>query len=599
MRLRAASVASHAWLVCAFSVPLLIVVAAFICFVLSFYSSSIPHRPHGKLADVSTSYHPWKTPARYEASVYASLEESVPGNATQFFETAQLLWHVGPQDTTNKYPKLHKEVSVDIPRKLRAGDPSGPVLFAHIFLQEAGQLTPHPNVTDPHLAHAVAALALWDSLPQSSDDAKALSTSSLAPDPEHLIATTSVSWALLLEEFSVDPNVKFRSSLNSEDHSVPNQAYYNPTVFLNSITKSTAPYEIVLTRVSSFLPAPVFPRSFRVIIDLDGIHKACISAKAMLESLSKGHIIGAFDRNTTTEFEASISNSWLHEHQIMAKGNLVQYFIHTHSLGTIFWFVLLAHALIVLLLFALATSSLYWMGPLANWAGVSRVSLAMMVANDILSAFHILGTSGSLLAALFDLSHLINGYIVMRMLGMPSNPLKWPQKLYRRAFRIPCATADDLNTPNSFEKSCGSAPESRQRDRIIAARKSIDNTSMYWIRRACIPVAAIAALFAFFNSESGLWSAEFVERFGLGVSITLVSTCLVPQIVLNYQLRTGSLLPPTDYIFAIIGFTGEVLISYITGYKDENTYDKHIIPYSICNIIVIAQWIWYYKNKQD
>ncbi|KAJ2789367.1 hypothetical protein H4R20_007195, partial [Coemansia guatemalensis] len=218
MELRAAAVRSRVWLACALSVPLLVAVIAFMCIVLSFYTPSLPLRSLGGLSNVSAGYRPWKEPARYEASVYASLEENVPLNATRFFKKAQLLWHVGPQDAAIKYPNLRKEVSVDIPRELRSGDTDGPVLFAHVFVQEAGQFTHHPNVADPQLAHAVAALALWRSPPQSSDNVDALLAGRLVADPEHLIAATSVSWAMLLDRIAVDPVTKSQASLDGGNY---------------------------------------------------------------------------------------------------------------------------------------------------------------------------------------------------------------------------------------------------------------------------------------------------------------------------------------------------------------------------------------------
>ncbi|KAJ1996786.1 hypothetical protein GGI04_005647, partial [Coemansia thaxteri] len=100
----------------------------------------------------------WQAPFAYEAKVYASLDQHISNNSASFFERAQLLWHIEPQNIENTYPVFRRKVSADIPQSLRLGADSNQTLYAHVFMQRAGQFTPHPNMSDPLLVSSKAVL---------------------------------------------------------------------------------------------------------------------------------------------------------------------------------------------------------------------------------------------------------------------------------------------------------------------------------------------------------------------------------------------------------------------------------------------------------
>ncbi|KAJ1814490.1 ethionine resistance protein, partial [Coemansia sp. RSA 2675] len=118
----------------------------------------------------------WQEPFAYEAKVYASLSPNSP-NHESFFKTAQLLWHIEPQQLANRYPVFRSKVNVRIPSQLRFNPNPGQGLYAHIFVQQTGRFNPHPDFTDPYLVSSQIPLVRWSERTSKSLDTSSSDTS--------------------------------------------------------------------------------------------------------------------------------------------------------------------------------------------------------------------------------------------------------------------------------------------------------------------------------------------------------------------------------------------------------------------------------------
>ncbi|KAJ1723439.1 hypothetical protein LPJ61_005824, partial [Coemansia biformis] len=154
---RAANLAVWAAIVLAVAVPLALVGD------ILFSSLAAPYFVHyasvlGLRSD-ATCRLSWKEPFEYEARVYASTQRNVLNGSADFFDTAQLLWHVKPVSIGERYPLHRTTAKVTLPREFMASHNSSLGMYAHLFVQRAGQFSPHPNTSDPLLAYSWAQLA--------------------------------------------------------------------------------------------------------------------------------------------------------------------------------------------------------------------------------------------------------------------------------------------------------------------------------------------------------------------------------------------------------------------------------------------------------
>ncbi|ORX66735.1 hypothetical protein DL89DRAFT_259866 [Linderina pennispora] len=85
----------------------------------------------------------WKEPFEYEAKVYVNNKSCDSDSLETFFQNATEVWHIEPQSLANRYPVFEKRLSLNL---TDTGHKS-----MCVFIQKAGQFTPHPNISDPHL----------------------------------------------------------------------------------------------------------------------------------------------------------------------------------------------------------------------------------------------------------------------------------------------------------------------------------------------------------------------------------------------------------------------------------------------------------------
>ncbi|KAJ2185387.1 hypothetical protein GGH18_004406 [Coemansia sp. RSA 530] len=222
----------------------------------------------------------------------------------------------------------------------------------------------------------------------------------------------------------------------------------------------------------------------------------------------------------------------------------------------------------------------------------------MTISSEVLQLLQSALHSDSVLDGLMDISVVINVYVVARMLGAPRNPFKWPRLMYQRIGlrKQPIAAIDGNTRPDVLTEKDRPIQQPAHLTRIIDARKSVDAQSARWIQKLFVPVVACAGILALFENEYNPLSWKYVDDAGRWVAIVIVSTCLVPQIMVNHRLRTASLLPPTDYVFTLVVVFAQALMSRID--EGDGSMSIYMVLYYVCNAVVLLQWMRY-KAKQD
>ncbi|KAJ2832972.1 hypothetical protein FBU31_001989, partial [Coemansia sp. 'formosensis'] len=207
----------------------------------------------------------WQEPFSYEAKVYASLSPDVLSDMDHFFENAQLLWHIEPQSIGKRYPAFRNRVRVNIPSQLRSNPSHHQILYAHMFIQKAGQFNPHPDFSDAHLVSSKIPLVQWSNIASKIVDNKSL----LEPNREQaweLLGTNCAAWAIVLEN-----NVYSLNDIPSYlqvTYESSNTAMYNPPLLPNTFTKVQPKGQPVASLKDKQLSADVYQQFIDVELEL-------------------------------------------------------------------------------------------------------------------------------------------------------------------------------------------------------------------------------------------------------------------------------------------------------------------------------------------
>ncbi|KAJ2690351.1 hypothetical protein IWW39_000750, partial [Coemansia spiralis] len=223
----------------------------------------------------------WQEPFAYEAKVYASLSPN-SSNHESFFKTAQLLWHIEPQQLANRYPVFRSKVNIRIPSQLRSNPNPGHGLYAHIFVQKAGRFNPHPDFMDPYLVSSQIPLVRWSERASKSLDTSSSDTPSEDLTPK-LLGVDSASWAIVLENHVYSQlTVPFNLQIT---HGHSNTGTYNPLLLPNTFTNSQPKKKPLVALRGSQLVADVYQQTIDVDIELSGIRRGWVSVKNILRHI--------------------------------------------------------------------------------------------------------------------------------------------------------------------------------------------------------------------------------------------------------------------------------------------------------------------------
>ncbi|KAJ2737382.1 hypothetical protein IW152_000106 [Coemansia sp. BCRC 34962] len=552
----------------------------------------------------------WQEPFAYEAKVYASLSPNI-SNHESFFETAQLLWHIEPQQLANRYPVFRNKVNVRVPSQLRSSPSPGQGLYAHIFVQVAGRFNPHPDFTDPYLVSSQIPLVRWsDRTPKLLDTASS-DTPNEGLTPK-LLGVDSASWAIVLENH-VYSRLNIPSSLQVT-HGYSLTGTYNPLLLPNTFTNNQPKEKPLVALKDSQLVADVYQQTIDVDIELSGIRQSWVSAKSGLTGFlgrKKPIVVETTIPNplNPTENTTYSFTDWVEDDDAMMPFSVAQ------SLSVpvlIYW--VTCFALVCAIVPALIRLAVrLWSTPVSRWIGLSRATVAIMMTSAVLGSMDLALESG-LVWILFQPGVAIMALIAANLDDMSFGPWVALLRLFSRTFRrtpLPDTTrslseqqlmlaAESKGGPDSTETNLKSNPYFRRPEPVIAIRREVDEIAMRWIHLLTLPVIVVVALYVLVDQKGRFWSLEFVDLVLSWSSFIFGCVVWVPQIVINYKTKSGSLTPVTYNFMELASPVLATALTYMTGVEKVGSITMYSIPSLLCHVVIILQRVIYYKRvKQD
>ncbi|KAJ2316404.1 hypothetical protein IWW52_003666, partial [Coemansia sp. RSA 2704] len=494
----------------------------------------------------------WQEPFVYGAKVYASLHKNAL-NTTDFFSSAQLLWHVESADLHDRYPKLATTATVDIPHEL-SSSVGNLTLYAHIFVQTADALLPHPDVSEGSLVYSSARLAYWRPVNATAWDLEPALNMPLDNVGYELVAQTGVPWAINLEDhvYSIRKLPSFANKISGTIMPGGKSfATYKPLLQLNTFTEAPSGTVQLALRNPDEAQVSASASNTRVQLKFQGIRHGWLALKNMIDTVFP--LDGPHFKLLKPE-SSTIVDIVGNKHQNTVRLN-ADYYIANRAMAT-----LLYACFLVLLSFPafavnFITSLSFWTGPKGKWAGVPRTIILLEIAGSaVVIAFNWFEPDklwGNRVLA------LCVGYTVVVLADLPGNPLRWPRHIYNslRMYKDaqPLATLEMDGSEDTREQ------------RVVAARRSVDCAFIAWIRSTYLFALVAMMLHALAFDDSRWWSVGHLERLANSHIMLIAWIQFVPQIMLNHIARSGSLVPPAIGISYVCSRTLLAAAMYVFG----------------------------------
>ncbi|KAJ2409546.1 hypothetical protein GGI10_004678, partial [Coemansia sp. RSA 2530] len=143
-------------------------------------------------------------------------------------------------------------------------------------------------------------------------------------------------------------------------------------------------------------------------------------------------------------------------------------------------------------------------------------------------------------------------------------------------------------------------PYFRRPEPVIAIRREVDEITMRWIHLLALPVIGLVTVCMLVDQKGKFWSSEFIELVLSWSSLIFQCVAWVPQIVVNYKTKSGSLTPVTYNFLELASYVLATGLTYVTGVNKLGSITIYSIPRLLCDVVIILQRIVYYKRaKQD
>ncbi|KAJ2867641.1 hypothetical protein GGH94_000719 [Coemansia aciculifera] len=479
-----------------------------------------------------------------------------------------------------------------------------------MFVQKAGRFNPHPDFTDPYLASWALPLVRWSNSTSTLVD----KTSSVAPNEEHtpkLLGVSSVSWAIVLENHTY--TWRDIPSYLQVTHGYSNTGVYSPALLANTFTKGLPEERPLVALKDTQLVSHIYQQTIDVELELSGIRQGWIVAKTGL-----ANILG-FKNPTVVETiipdPLNPEQSMTHSYTDWVEDNDLIPFDVAHSLS--------APALIYLamcfILFCMTLPTLVrlvvrlWSTPISRWIGVSRATVAILLIARTLSVMQSAVQSDTTWI-LLQPEIVAVVFIASKLDDMTFAPWVALSQLCRKIFRrkpLPdiarsssaqqlSLITEDKDELDSTATSAVSNPYFRRPEPVIAIRRGVDEIAMRWVHLLTLPVIAMVVLYLLIDQKGEFWSLEFIEGVFAWSSLLFFCVAWLPQIIVNYKTKSGSLTPMTYNIIELSSAVLATIFGYLTGSDKMGGITVYSFPIEICHVIIILQRIVYYRRaKQD
>ncbi|KAJ2095030.1 hypothetical protein GGI09_005082 [Coemansia sp. S100] len=219
-----------------------------------------------------------------------------------------------------------------------------------------------------------------------------------------------------------------------------------------------------------------------------------------------------------------------------------------------------------------------WSTPISRWIGASRSTVAILLIGSTINTIWLIAKSKTTLIVLKP-ELVAAAFIAAKLDDMTFAPWVALSQLCRRIFwRRPSPDiarsssaqqlsliAENKEELDSTSVSVASNPYFRQPEPVIAIRREVDDIAMRWVHLLTLPVIAMSALYMLVEQGGKFWSWAFIE--GVFAWSTRVFFCVawLPQIIINYKTKSGSLTPVTYNIIELSASVLAFISDYLMG----------------------------------
>ncbi|KAJ2884551.1 hypothetical protein H4R27_002009 [Coemansia aciculifera] len=164
--------------------------------------------------------------------------------------------------------------------------------------------------------------------------------------------------------------------------------------------------------------------------------------------------------------------------------------------------------------------------------------------------------------------------------------------------QIPVVT--DKTVPDTAVPEVAPMSYSNLVDPVVVIRRSVDEVAMYWLNLLTIPAIVTAAVYhTLLRQEYNLSSLGFSKDILIGCIRIIKSAVWLPQILVNYKAKSGSLVPVAFVIPTLFHSVASAIFYHLSGYTMFGEITAYSFPVYLSYAILLLQWIIYRKVKQE
>ncbi|PIA15721.1 hypothetical protein COEREDRAFT_87679 [Coemansia reversa NRRL 1564] len=158
------------------------------------------------------------------------------------------------------------------------------------------------------------------------------------------------------------------------------------------------------------------------------------------------------------------------------------------------------------------------------------------------------------------------------------------------------AYAEMLSLNDTIFESIHTKPEKL----IVAARVKTDREALQH-SRILLPLAVFffIALLSFAYNGSSLWTGKYIRTLIAFHIIVLGWLYILPQVIVNYRAKSGSLIPPAISIYYTYYSMLFAIAMYLLGSGGAFAPQKFDWAQHTATVVHVIQWINYHKYKQE
>ncbi|KAJ2100394.1 hypothetical protein GGI16_003729 [Coemansia sp. S142-1] len=459
-------------------------------------------------------------------------------------------------------------------------------------------------MSDPRLVSSRIPIARWKgACPSNSSDEDISATCREERTPE-LQYVSGASWAIVLEN-NAYPWGDLPDHIPRILTPLP-AGLYNPPLLRNDLTKSRPEIKSLATLKDKGLATDVYPLTVDVELELAGIKQGWILARAHLH----GHIRPTtkavlVERIVPAPWDPT-QNTTLRRTELVCSDGLIPLdAVRRLSVPLLLAFVL-SRALIVASLplmvqFLIHPDSM----SASKWMGMSRATISIMYMGTVVGSVQVTeGFGAPNIWAL--LGYFVVTYIGVNMEDMTFVPLAGLSWLFHNLFwrkspvQGPITVATDKGVSDPAAPKDVPLSHTNLVDPVVAIRWSVDKAAMYWVHLLSVPVVVVAVIyFTLIRLENSLLQLGLFKELSIGCIRIVQSVVWLPQIIVNYKAKSGSLVPVAFVIPTLMYSVASAIFHRLSGYSMFGEITAYSLPVYLSYIILIVQWIMYRKVKQD